>query len=529
MKKLGSYYTPEPLIDFALSRIEKSFGNRKLHILEPGCGDGRFITRIHSKGIIGEPYSTLIEIDDTSYADAKNNLANLNHTRVVQQDFLFYESPENKKFDLIIGNPPYISKKLLSSDQIQQIQKILTGAGVSSRADKNIWPAFVVKSVGLLKENGQICFILPFDLLQVKYGEDVQRLLEKEFNQIEIYNIKGRIFEASQNTVLLIASKHSSRKGIFYSEVTTEDINSSSRDFDSVIPSTPPLAANGHMKWRSMILSAEELRFINGLAKNIKPVSDYITSKPGLVTAANSFFIVNEETLEKFNLSRYAKPIIQKSSFVNGEASMSAESYQKILDAQKPCFFLDFSNYTKGQNELADQYLELGEGQNIHSRYKCLKRKIWFKVPIVEPGEAVIFKRCHLYPKLLGNKNFYTTDSAYNISPKNGVCMNSFIQSFYNPLTLCFAELQGRHYEGGVLEMTPNEFRMLPLPYLKFSKSDYADFLIRFSRKKSVFDSISDTSVRQNFKHLGINKQQFDELNRIYRKLVKLRISDACL
>ncbi len=527
-KQLGSYYTPEPLIDFALSRIKESFDNTKLHILEPSCGDGRFINKIHSRRIVSKPCSTLIEIDDASYADAKNNLANLNHTHVIQQDFLFYESPANKKFDLIIGNPPYINKKLLSSGQIQQIQKILADARISSRADKNIWPAFVVKSIELLKENGQMCFILPFDLLQVKYGEDVQRLLEKEFDQIEIYNIKGRIFLASQNTVLLIASKHSNRKGIFYYEVTAKDINSSSYDFDSVIPS-PPAAANGHMKWRSMILSSDELQFINGLAKNIKPVSDYITSKPGLVTAANSFFIVNEETLEKFDLSRYAKPIIQKSSFINGEAFMSDESYQKILDAQKPCFFLDFSNYEKGQNELADQYLELGEGRNIHSRYKCLKRKNWFKVPIVEPGEAIIFKRCHLYPKLLINKNFYTTDSAYNISPRKGVCVKSFIQSFYNPLTLCFAELQGRHYEGGVLEMTPNEFRMLPLPYLEFSKSDYTDFLVRFSRKKSVFDSISDRSVRQSFDHLGINKQQFDEASRLYHKLVKLRIPDACL
>ncbi|ECC1758319.1 SAM-dependent DNA methyltransferase, partial [Salmonella enterica subsp. arizonae] len=117
----------------------------------------------------------------------------------------------------------------------------------------------------------------------------------------------------------------------------------------------------------------------------------------------------------------------------------------------------------------------------LHKRYKCQRRKNWYVVPKVPPGEGFFFKRCNEYPKLHKNNfEILTTDAAYNLVVNEGYNIESLIYSFYNPLTLCFAELYGRYYGGGVLELVPNEFRRLPIPYKEISSQLFLDFSNKF-------------------------------------------------
>ncbi len=45
---------------------------------------------------------------------------------------------------------------------------------------------------------------------------------------------------------------------------------------------------------------------------------------------------------------------------------------------------------------------------------------------------------------------------------------------------MCFAELFGRYYGGGVLELIPSEFKRLPLPYTSISLQEFESFKKRF-------------------------------------------------
>ena len=63
------------------------------------------------------------------------------------------------------------------------------------------------------------------------------------------------------------------------------------------------------------------------------------------------------------------------------------------------------------------------------------------------------------------------TDTAYHIRMQDKWNVKDLCFSFYNSLTLLFAEIEGRFYGGGVLELTPEEFRGLPLAMLKPSGS----------------------------------------------------------
>ena len=123
--------------------------------------------------------------------------------------------------------------------------------------------------------------------------------------------------------------------------------------------------------------------------------------------------------------------------------------------------------------------------------------------------------------------NAYTTDAAYEVTLKNNYDTKSFILSFYNVLTLIYAELSGRFYGGGVLELTPTEFKSLPLPYVEVDETTYTRFAKRFSDKSSILDFFRS----ENVAHLGLQQSLNADadciaaLNRIHQKLLTRRVN----
>ena len=76
-----------------------------------------------------------------------------------------------------------------------------------------------------------------------------------------------------------------------------------------------------------------------------------------------------------------------------------------------------------------------------------------------------MLKRAHGMPRLILNElGAYTTDTVYRI--RTNVSAKKLVGSFINPLTALSAELEGRSYGGGVLEMVPSEIEnlLIPLP-----------------------------------------------------------------
>jgi adenine-specific DNA-methyltransferase len=225
-------------------------------------------------------------------------------------------------------------------------------------------------------------------------------------------------------------------------------------------------------------------------------------------------------------LNSLAIPILKKGSLIDNTVRVTQENMDYLSSHGHPTNLLLFGDQPIEQFDGPIQtYLNQGVENEIHKRYKCKKRKNWYVVPSIWKSEAMFFKRSHLFPKLVVNEaDVYTTDTAYRINMKNGHDIYSFVFSFYNTLTLIYTELDGRYYGGGVLELTPNEFKSLPLPYVtvNIDKFLYLDNLLR--QNKPINEVLEYTNKIILMDQLGMTEKEVHHLNTIYLNLVSKRI-----
>ena len=331
-KILGSFYTPKVLADWMVERVLSK--GAFVSGLEPSCGDGVFISSLLSKN--KRLNITAIDID----SEAIKHVCSISpHITIHNSDFLTYKT--QKKFNLIIGNPPYIAKKNLPKEQIDECKFIHTSNGLQNREISNIWTAFIVKSNELLDSKGTLALVLPAEFLQVKYAEEIRNFIADNFARVEILSFRNFRFDnTEQNTIILFAYKATlESKGIFFKE-----INSISELCDKIVFHKSTLEPK--MKWTANCLTNDELSLIQKILKNdcVKPIDYYCTSVAGIVTAANSYFIISKNTVTEYNLKNYIKPIIKKGFFVNKKVCFKENDFQKLEDANNPCFLLSLEN-----------------------------------------------------------------------------------------------------------------------------------------------------------------------------------------
>lgn len=517
----GAFYTPKEVASWMSERAllhanSTNSRERKLRILEPSCGDGVFLQTLaqYSKVLV-ELDVDAIELDEEALEKAKK-MAPLSN--FYQSDFLLWEN--QYKYNIILGNPPYISRKFLTTQQAAICKEIHINHGLSDKKIFNIWTAFLLRCSSMLCDKGVLAFVLPTELLQVNFSNEIRQFLLDNFERVEIISFRNLAFETlEQDTVILFAYKKALSKGLYFSEVNSIDDLS-----DTTILFAEHYSSQS-FKWSSYVLSQDDICFIDDLLTRCNLVSDYCSSVAGIVTAANNYFIISQRTAEQYSLQPYTKPIVERGLYVNGSAQLSLEDYDNLRLRGKPCYLLDLTNISEEKfSSGLQEYIELGQSQKIPSRYKCKLRKRWYDVPSVWKSEGFFFKRGHNYVKLLVNHaDVYVTDSAYRIAMKEKYDIRNLTISFYNSLTLLCSELFGRYYGGGVLEVTPNEFKKLPLPYVE-KACNYDVFINSFENKSSIEDFLSEHDKKILSSIKGITENDIDRVHNIYKRVKNRRL-----
>lgn len=139
--KYGQYFTIAPIANFMVSLISHSKTSK---VLEPSCGKGVFIDKLIDSGF-----------SNISAYEIDKELA-------IDYDFVRYSSflevPIQDKYDVIIGNPPYIRWKNLEPELKEELHdNILWNKYFNSLCDYLF--IFILKSIEHLSFGGELIFI----------------------------------------------------------------------------------------------------------------------------------------------------------------------------------------------------------------------------------------------------------------------------------------------------------------------------------------------------------------------------------
>lgn len=108
-------FETEELVENTLKLLDEKFKNKKLNIIDLGCGSG--VIGLTLKRKLPSSNVTLIDISDKAIEIARRNSKDLNvEVTFIKNDFL---DGINKKFNCIISNPPYIK----TNEEIEEIVK----------------------------------------------------------------------------------------------------------------------------------------------------------------------------------------------------------------------------------------------------------------------------------------------------------------------------------------------------------------------------------------------------------------------
>ena len=471
----GVVYTPDEVAEEVARIGIDADPSEPMRVLEPSAGDGAFLRALVKRGV-NEEWITAVDVDVEATAALEASFGDVN---IVQSDFLeFSLKSDAGKYSLIVGNPPFIKRVAYAKAFRDNVKDLAGRSGFPPSEMKNAWAAFVVAAAHLLEVNGVLALVLPYELITVKYGRAVQLFLVDGGFAVEIFVPDKKAFpELEQDAVILLAQ----RKELARGKIMVHRVGECSRlaiSRSATVDVSQERKATIDVK--SVLLDSDTIDLLHKLRKELTTIFDYCGSAPGIVTAANKYFILRDGEVERRGLTPWARKILKKGSYLSKSPVFGQDDLVRISQTE-PCNLIDFF----GENaplltKAAVEYIAECEEEGLHRRYKCRRRKPWYRIPIVEASDGLFFKRAHIFPRLCINEaRVLATDTAYHVRMKDGFDVHGLCFSFYNSLTLLFAEIEGRFYGGGVLELTPEEFRGLPLTMLSPSKAEFANFVER--------------------------------------------------
>lgn len=527
-KLKGAYYTPKMLAEFIIKHVQS---NKAERILEPSCGDGVFIDTYYEHH--GEDCAiTAVEIDSEEAKKVKITHKKCSELNVLNEDFFnYYKKVLGKEtFDLILGNPPYIRYQYLTKKQRTIQSEILTSHGMKSNKLINAWVAFLVACVQLLDSKGKIAFVIPAEILQVAYAEDLRIYLANNLTKITLIAFKQLVFpEIEQEVLVLIGEKGLGKSGIRIIEVDDlDDLKSINFEREKFCP-----IHQVKEKWTKYFVNADEMRIIQEIRDDDRFVkfADYGLINVGITTGNNKYFSVDKSTADKYKLKSVSLPLIGRSSHAHG-INFTKADWQLNISNGKRAFLINFPDIPIDEYpEEHRMYISLGEENGENEGYKCSIRDRWYIVPSVWVPDAFFLRRNNLYPKFVLNKcGAVSTDTMHRMKFNDGVQPNHVLLSYYNSISFAFTEICGRSYGGGVLEILPGEMGNIVLPKITIVDSElenelltYIDSVVRSDG--DIEDALDMVDKKLLIEQLNIPEKWCCDCRKIWKKLRRRRLA----
>lgn len=332
-KKLGQYFTPKSIRELLLSKLPKK---DNADILDPACGSGEFL--LSCKKYFKNPILYGFDIDKKLINISSKLVKNAS---IKNFDFLNIDI-NKKKYDYIIGNPPYFELKLN-----EEIKRKYFGI-IKGRV--NIFSLFIKTGLDLLKDGGYLAYVVPPSMNNGAYFSKLREYIIKNSSLEYLHIIDGadNFHLANQKVMLIILKKTNSKKSSKYIfkkngiTIFTED----KKFLNKAYKNTVSLKDIGYtVKTGSIIWNEHKEKLTNDKnnstlliwASNInngKIIIGYTKGKPQYIKNISNDLIIKSRVVVVNRITGSSKDINIKAAIVN-EKEFVCENHVNVIYMSK--------------------------------------------------------------------------------------------------------------------------------------------------------------------------------------------------
>lgn len=504
-KSKGAVYTPTQISYFIIKNtIFKSdiIKNPFLKIIDPACGCGNILIPcffylkyiyLHNLNQINHLYNLNLNKDNIDLHIIKNNLfaydidsyalkiltielfciTGIVSSNLKNIDFLMEDI--DCKYDIFLGNPPYIGLKSIDKDYSKQLKKLYKDV-YKDKGD--ISYCFFKKSLETLNKNGSITFITSRYFLESLSGEDLRKVLKETCYVEKIIDFYGiRPFKNASIDPLIIFLRNKTihnynieiikpNKNKYKTDKNNLNLFFNDKNLYSKFYLNKNLLNN--KGW--VLRNKNERNIINKIEeKSFTSLNNICESYQGIITGCDKAFVVLKDEIYNENLEKdIIRPWIKSSCIqkFNVNRCNNYLIYSDYIKDEKK-----YKNTIKHISSYKDKLLNRRECRNGIRKWYELQ---WGRITDIFEGEKIVFPyKASTNRFALDSGSFFSADIYCLILKKNVpfsydyllFLLNSSVYEFYFKT---FAKKLG----GDMYEYYPNNLMKLCIPTMHNFKND---------------------------------------------------------
>ena len=462
---MGQFSTPYPLALDIMQYMRNIVGKDDISFLEPAIGTGVFYSTF-TQTFKGDNYALGFEIDPHYYNPTKVFWQNTN-LNIHCADFLT-QQPDSQ-FDILVSNPPYTRHHHLPNESKVWLQNEVqrkTGIKISRLA--GLYCYFMMLSSDWLKDGAYSCWLVPSEFMDVNYGVAVKKYLTQNVQLTRIHRFNADDLQFADALVSSCIVVFRNRRPSANQEVELSiggTINN---------PETTKRIKLADIKSESKWTNLFTENIIDESSKNV--LGDFFTVKRGIATGDNSFFIIDNDTIARYDIPKqFLRPILPSPRYIKGNLINNFEGLPSV-ERQEFLFSCNLpENILKEQYPKVWDYVRLGYERGVNNGYICSRRTPWYSCEEREPASIVVpymgrsNTKNRMFRFILNTSKAITTNVFLLLYPKPqyAECLNNeeTLAEVWRELIEIPTETlshNGRLYGGGLRKMEPSELMRTP-------------------------------------------------------------------
>lgn len=336
--------------------------------LEPSFGTGVFLNEVRNSGVAKR---FVFGVDLSRLKASNDSLAVV--TRGV--DFIQWSQRKRKKFDCVVGNPPYVPINCLP----EEYREMASEVSIDNRpigVTANLWLSFLIRSIELLEIGGNLGFVLPTSFEYADYARPIRGHLIENFSCVDVIRSKRALFSGVQegSIVLICRNKGTASKEIRYRVV---------KDIEATCDALRNLDSNNQ---QTKVLSSHRKK-----ARNKFPLSDFLSLRIGAVTGDSKYFTFSEAKRKYLGLPKSAcVPVVSKARQVY-RPFISNNVFQQLVLSNERIWLFDPKNRDLAHPAVREYLaLEMDDDGCNRNAYKIRSRQPWYRVPYPKKVDAFV-------------------------------------------------------------------------------------------------------------------------------------------